>query len=629
MMGVLVRKELRSVIPYILLLIVLIFVSFVVEAFSGIPHLANVKDLFNDYITFSYENAIFTFLIYFALMAGLFNREYDDNTLDFLDALPTTRLHIFAGKIMAAWVIMALTHLLDMGAGLLWLALQDNSLLDVWDWSFIGTTFLLRMVTGFVMVGWAAFFSLWRSFGWLVFATILMIYLILSEIIPALKVLDFVGLAAHDLATFDWSIRWLKLAGHVVFAGFLYLLAFLLFLGVTDQLNRLLSVMRENLLGTVGLMTLTAAMVLMLTAVGLVVVSRTVGEEPDEEEPVRFASWATAKASTEFYDAVYLTDRADSARQLLDGADNIHEGVRKFFGADPGRKIFLDMSGANRHAGVAFWNRVIIDLTESPEPEFLQAVLAHETAHVFLDRLSDNRLSSKLESTRFFHEGVASYVEWRVSGRQASRQTYEQWAALIHARNPVRFEQLVNDRDLSARYDTNVVYPLGQVFAASIADEYGEEAIPKLARAFVRPNAPQSLTGLALWQDTFQACRLNLEKVIGRYQTKLGELTERDDSLIVSLPRLQATLEDDEWGATLRVTATAPAGWTIICRTRRTEASADRTYQILVPDEAGVVHLSRAAFDSGAGWYQLGLTSASFTVYEPWRAFSFSTATPP
>ncbi len=81
--------------------------------------------------------------------------------------------------------------------------------------------------------------------------------------------MDFVGLAAHDLATFDWSIRWLKLAGHVVFAGFLYLLAFLLFLGVTDQLNRLLSVMRENLLGTVGLMTLTAAMVLMLTAVGL------------------------------------------------------------------------------------------------------------------------------------------------------------------------------------------------------------------------------------------------------------------------------------------------------------------------------------------------------------------------
>ncbi len=70
MMGVLVRKELRSVIPYILLLIVLIFVSFVVEAFSGIPHLANVKDLFNDYITFSYENAIFTFLIYFALMAA-------------------------------------------------------------------------------------------------------------------------------------------------------------------------------------------------------------------------------------------------------------------------------------------------------------------------------------------------------------------------------------------------------------------------------------------------------------------------------------------------------------------------------------------------------------------------------
>ncbi len=405
----------------------------------------------------------------------------------------------------------------------------------------------------------------------------------------------------------------------------MYLFSYLLFLGITDQLNRLLTLMRENLIGAAALMMLTGTMVVMLTIAGIFVMSRSADpKEFEEPPPASFASYSTAKASTKFYDAIYLTDRADSARQLLNEADEIHEGVRKFFNAESGRKIFLDMSGANRHAGVAFWNRVIIDLTESPDPEFLKAVLAHETAHVYLDRLSDSRLSNKLESTRFFHEGVASYVESRIGGREASRSTYEQWAALIHARNPVRFEQLVENSDLTARNDTNIVYPLGQVFAAAIVDVYGDEAIAKLAEALVRPDAPQSVSGLALWQDTFQACRMNLEKVISRYQEILGELVEKHDGLIQSLPRLQGTLTKDSDGATIHVAAEAPEGWKIICRVRRTQASADRTYVYLVPDEDGAFYVSNSDFDGGAGWYELGLSSKEFTIFEPWRAFSLA-----
>ncbi len=207
-MGALIRKELRGVLPYILLLLALIFVSFAIESFSGIPHLHDIKDLFNDYVTFSHENAGFTLLLYFALLASLFNREYDDQTLEFLDALPTTRRRVFTGKIIAAWFVVALTNLFDMGAGLFILGLQDNSLLDIWDWKFIGIALVLRMVTGFVMVGWASFFALWRSFGWLIFAVLVMLYLVASEMLPSLKVLNFIGLG---------HTTWLHLIG--IFVG--------------------------------------------------------------------------------------------------------------------------------------------------------------------------------------------------------------------------------------------------------------------------------------------------------------------------------------------------------------------------------------------------------------------------
>lgn len=623
-MGALIRKELRSLVPYILLFMTLFTISVVTESVTATPHLSDVKELFEDYVTFSFENAGFTFVLYFALMAGLFNREYDDHTLEFLDGLPTTRLQIFCGKIVAAWVVVTLANLMDMGGGLLLLSLHDNSLLEAWDWSFISIAFLLRSVTGFVMVGWAGFFSLWRSFGWLIFALLVIVYLILSEAIPGLKVLNFIGLGANELATFDWHIRWGQMAGHVAFALLMYVMAYLLFAGITDQLNRLLELMREHAVGAVALVVLTSAMVIMLGVAGIAALSRDMEDELEEAPPARFSSWSTGKASTRYYDAVYLTDRADSARQLLDQADTIHEGVREFFGAEPGRKIFLDMSGTNRHAGVAFWNRVIIDLTESPEPDFLRAVLAHETAHVYLDRLSDSRLHSKLESTRFFHEGVASYVEWRVGDRAASRETYEQWAAAIHSRNPVRPEQLMTNSELTARFDTNIVYPLGQVFAAAIVDVYGDEAIPKLAQAFVRPGAPQSVSGLALWQDTFQACRMNLENVISRYQSMLDELVKQHETFIQSLPRLQGVVSQDSIGATIEVDAQAPEGWMIVCRTRRTEDSPDRTYQILTRANNGSFRVSRAEFDGGAGWYQLGLGNKEMVIYEPWRAFSLA-----
>ncbi len=115
--------------------------------------------------------------------------------------------------------------------------------------------------------------------------------------------------------------------------------------GVTDRLNRLLTVLRENRMGAAFLVLLSGSMVFALGVVGIIAMSRIAEEDPTDKPPARFTDWSTATASTKFFDAVYLADRADLASPLLADADELHEGVRKFFAADPGPKIFWICQG--------------------------------------------------------------------------------------------------------------------------------------------------------------------------------------------------------------------------------------------------------------------------------------------
>ena len=61
------------------------------------------------------------------------------------------------------------------------------------------------------------------------------------------------------------------------------------------------------------------------------------------------------------------------------------------------------------------------------------AVLGHETAHVYLDQLSDYRLAASFDSTRWFHEGLASYVEYRFFRTPEALAKFRRSAAVTHA----------------------------------------------------------------------------------------------------------------------------------------------------------------------------------------------------
>src|SRR5215813_6931569 len=120
-------------------------------------------------------------------------------------------------------------------------------------------------------------------------------------------------------------------------------------------------------------------------------------------------------------------------------ADEVHESVRKFLGASPDdTKIVVDMGGAAPHdAGNAYWKTIRMNLAASDNADRLAAVLGHETTHVYADRMSDTRLTSDFNSTRFFHEGLATYVENRLFGSDETVRPKRIVAAVMRSRHEV------------------------------------------------------------------------------------------------------------------------------------------------------------------------------------------------
>ncbi|MEZ5303630.1 MAG: hypothetical protein R3F11_23755 [Verrucomicrobiales bacterium] len=150
-----------------------------------------------------------------------------------------------------------------------------------------------------------------------------------------------------------------------------------------------------------------------------------------------------------------------------------------------------------------------MNLYISDDPAELAAVLYHETTHVYIEAGSESEFSDKFGSTRWFHEGAVSYVEFRFFRPPEALPRLRRVAAAAYDKKIVRLEQLINNADWSADHDPHLVYALGEVFCAALVARYGDEAPGRVVRAFARDGAPD-LAGVRLWQDAMQSCGYSL-----------------------------------------------------------------------------------------------------------------------
>jgi len=475
----------------------------------------------------------------------------------------------------------------------------------------------------FVLLSLGLALSFLRRFGWLVLGLLCWGYIMVREQLPAIAVLDLFAIGDAHFEGSRWIVPSRPLAVQMSLAVVLLAIAYSLFLGMGDRLMRGFQRLTQSRLGNACLL----AGGFMVTIVCGALVFRFLQAEYADYEPdengvtIAYPSWATSRARSLHYEFIYPTNLTDRAGALLDDADTVHEKVRTFFAADAGSTLVVDATSyLPRHAGVAFWDKIRLDLSTTDHLGTLRSILGHETAHVFLERLSDSRLSDKMNSTSFFHEGVASYIEYRLFEPERDIDALRSIAAVMRAREEVDFAEMVDSELLASRRDTNLVYPLGEVFVEAVVERYGESAVPKIVRALVREDAPEGLSGLNLWRDVFQACGFNLDEVVDEFFAKLDASVEQHAELVDSLPRLRGLIDFDMHFVYVQVQWETIDGWRPVCRFRQSEDSADRLYLHGESDDDKVFYHDLSSFPGSSLWYQLGLTDGEArVVYEPWQ----------
>ena len=118
-MRSLFRKELRSLRPFLALVLFFVALNWVFLGLSEFPDQYPLSKLLSDDNRGSTQ--FMMFIVALALAAGLLVRERDEGTLAFLDALPVSRAQVFGVKLVLA-------------LGVLWV-------LPVSDWIFNATIY--------------------------------------------------------------------------------------------------------------------------------------------------------------------------------------------------------------------------------------------------------------------------------------------------------------------------------------------------------------------------------------------------------------------------------------------------------------------------------------------------------
>ena len=619
-MRSLFRKELRAARPFLALVLFFGSLNWLFMLLAEYPDQYPLSKLMSEESRSSSQ--ILTFIVAWALAAGLLVRERDEGTLTFLDALPVSRAQIFLCKFVVALGVLWLLPLTELLFNITFHALSRTSIETGFHWNILLTPALLDGTACVIFLSFGLAMSFLRRFALLVLGLLVWVLVLLKEWeVPYVPLLDIFSLSDPVFAGQRWLVPWAKLGVQLVLAGVCAGIAFVSFQFTGDAAQRLgAKAQRWRAGALLGGLAFAAIIALWM---GLAVWFASKSDLTDQPR-VHYSDWATSRVQTERYQFLYPENRSDAVRPLLERADAVEGKVREFLrAASPGR-IVVDMTDAlPRHAGVAHWKKVQMNLPyDSAELDVnaLAAVLGHETTHVYIDHVSKSRLNHLFNSTRFFHEGLASYLEYRLFLPPSRLASSRRVAAVMRARGEVKFEELVDDEALSLKRDRDIVYALGEVFVAALVKRRGDAAPADVLRAFARDGAPKDLKKLALWQDTFQAAGYNLSDVTDEFFAELDRAVTEHRAFVNSVPRLQGAVQRSADYIRVRGSHKGKAPGTMVCRFRSRGDTDSRFYEEPDPDSEGNFEVDRSRYAERSFWYQLGwkVGGTSQPLYESW-----------
>ncbi|MEA3211540.1 MAG: hypothetical protein QOE70_4597 [Chthoniobacter sp.] len=621
-MRALVAKELRSLLAIILFLVCVEIIATVATWWTEFPDMKTLQSELDPAKDNDGLAAVTTFLAVL-IAAGLLVRERDDGTLSFLDGLPVSRTRVFASKVLAALTVLTALLFFEIAMGAFYHALSRTSLEKAFPWQITGALFGLHWVLAFTCLGVALALSFLRRWLFLVLGLLAWAFALAKQFrLPHLDLFNPFALTVPSLHEGRWLIPTANLGVQIALGVTGFAVALAGFHAMGDGAHRFARAFARSLwlrlLAGVGTLLIPVVWFALFVRIGRDTAAAKAEWNPAAKNP------AVVHESAR-YSFIHRQSQEREAMALIARADAVHDQVTTFLRAPvlPSPIIVDTTSGLARHnAGQAYWKKVRMLLTGAGEED--AAVLGHETTHVYLDLLSESRLGGHFDSIRFFHEGLASHVEYRQFRTAERLPKFRRVAAVAHAWERMSFEQLANDAELSRKRDRNLAYPFGELFCAAIENAYGEEAFAKIARAFARPDAPKGLTHVELWQDTLQACGYSLETVLAEWFSLLDGLVAGDRAFIDKLPRVKATVEVVEGAIVIHPTFEGRAPGALVCVCRPSADAEEYANDTPARSADGNFRVPRALYERGTFWYQLGwrVKGATLPLLDAWQEVS-------
>ncbi|MCC6807952.1 MAG: hypothetical protein IT381_11050 [Deltaproteobacteria bacterium] len=561
-----------------------------------------------------FSAAIGLFFVYF-IVQGVAAQDDDHQTKELVFALPTPRSTIFFAKIAAVVLLLVAADALDQSIDYVFAVWSRTSAAIP-----LGPTHWLRL---FFVNAWqtacfvciAFFFAGFRQLGWPLVAACIAAFALAAELRPDLAILNPLTIVQYDFDGLSLIIPWKKLWATGGLSLGLGVVAGALFVLDPDTLAGALDRFKRSRWSTALVLALFFASVALLVPV--------LGPWAKESGPKSQSSiaegeqWAKVRAMTERYLFSYPANEHARAAPLLEAADAVYADVRAVFGKDAGALIAVDLGGSREGTlGTTHWTEVHIDFSQHDTLAAQKETLAHETAHVFISVLADRRLDDRFADARFFHEGLANYVQLQTYGTPQKKENRRFVASVLHAQRRARFELLIDSARMTRDYDAEDAYTLGGEFVTALVAIYGQGAPAKLLEAIAAAPDLRGENGPAFWRAAFQAAGFQLDSVIARYTKTLEAARVANEQRIDALPALAAGVRKSDGRYFVVLAEDLPEELRLRCQVRRSERD---------PPHAGLVRgNSVCAAPSAAGekslQYALGVESSDegWTIFSPW-----------
>lgn len=616
----LLRFELRKQLPFLLLVALLAVMNFAYFLLTESPHELSFHHSFDrGDLGDLWEQGLLYYFITMAFCSGLIMREYDERTIEFLDSLPLSRTKVLGAKILTGLVVLTILPLSELLFFFVTGRLSRDSLNPESDVLLLLSRFGQAFVLSYVLFGYALAVAHLRRFGWLLTAMAFWAIFALVRVDPSFSAFNPFLLGAAD--EFGSVALPPATVGHVLVSSACLVLTWSAFAGGRSRFQlwqeRLAAVPWGRAVLVLGACSVAVAGV----ATVVMVFYESEEERPElfEEAGLNDLDWTMVQREIPGFSVSYTRSQKDRARALLAAAPEVRSRVEAFFGIPLEGTLRLDLTGSRQHtAGTTQWKHIKMGL-ESMSAAELRWVLGHELAHACMNLGGDGHLRDAL-----FHEGLATFAEMELFNREAQANS-RRVAATIWKWHELDFEILTDPVELGQEWDSDMIYPMGELFFAEVVAQNGRSAIRSLIETFAREPRSADLTAMERWRFVFQRAGIDLDAAIDGWNHRLRDLARRGQVVAARPPVGYCSVSDGfifvqppDREERFKV----PEGWRIVCRLKPSEDASDLQFvgAALTEDESeDYFWVDEDYFPDGSFYYQLGYVREWRSVYGRWR----------